>query len=81
MGKQGSERVSCKRLCRERPPLSRPVGRTTTLSTPEGCIICVLVHPFLIKKAGGHLNGQGKNAFICDIFITFATNLFLMSKW
>ena len=22
-----------------------------------------------------------KNALICDIFITFATNLFLMSKW
>jgi len=28
-------------------------GETTTLSTTEGCIICVLVHPFLIKKRAG----------------------------
>ena len=29
------------------------LGETTTLSTTEGCIICVLVHPFLIKKRAG----------------------------
>jgi len=37
--------------------------------------------PFPYKKAGGHLNGQGKNAFICDIFITFATDYIFVHKW